>query len=298
MSAEPGPPPIQPPQLSPDGRYVWDGSQWQPIADPAEPVHKAVFAAWNAIKVEPADPVAAAQPVQAQSPSPVRVPMLVREPMSAPAVDYAYEVDEPITPLWQQPTRSGKTNYLYAGAGIVVFVIAIMLLNSFNFFQLPWFNTSSSTSTSPVRSPQPSPTVDQTRSEFGRADRFLNGSLGIAMSALGETMRQMQSCSGSMSNSCYDALVATEPQLKNVLTVIDQGSIPACIAAPVKALRGDLAFMEAGVSFSLKAYKENQPPSVTAGVNQYKLGVRAMDTDGRAADQALKTQCTKDLEGP
>jgi hypothetical protein len=293
VSAEPGPPPIQPPQLSPDGRYVWDGSQWQPIADPAEPVHKAVFAAWNAIKVEPADPAAAAQPVQFQQQ--VQAPMLVRE-QAPPAIDYAYEVEDPVTPLWQQPTRSGKTTYLYAGAGLVVFVIAIMLLNSFNFFQFAWLNSSSS---SPVVSPQPSPVVDQTRSEFGRADRFLNGSLGPALAGLVDTMQQMQTCNGTLSNSCYDAINATDPELKKVLSVLDRATnVPTCIAAPMKSFRADIVVMQAGIQLALKGYKDNQRGEVGNGLSQYARGGQAMVADGRTADQALKTQCTKDLEGP
>jgi hypothetical protein len=292
VSAEAGPP-IQPPQLSPDGKYVWDGSQWQPIADPAEPVHRGVFAAWNAIKVEPADPVAAAQPVQFQPQ--VQTPMLVREP-PAPAIDYAYEVDEPVTPLWQQPTRSGKTNYLYAGAGLVVFVIAIMLLNSFNFFQFAWLNSSSS---NPVASPQPSPVVDQTRSEFGRADRFLNGSLAPALTELGDTLQKMQTCNGTLSNSCYDAINSTDPELKKVLAVIDhETNIPPCIAAPMKSFRADVVVMQSGIQLALKGYKDNQRGEVGNGLSQFSRGGQAMVADGHTADQALKTQCTKDLEGP
>jgi len=288
----PGPPPIQPPQLSPDGRYVWDGSQWQPIADPAQPVHKAVFAAWNSVQVEPADPAAAAQPVQFQPQ--VQPPMLVREP-APPVIDYAYEVDEPITPLWQEPTRSGKTNYLYAGAGLVVVVIAIMLLNSFNFFQFAWLNSSSS---SPVVSPQPSPVVDQTRSEFGRADRFLNGSVGPALAGLVDTMQKMQTCNGTLSNSCYDAINATEPELKKVLAAIDHGTIPPCIAAPMKSFRADIVTMEAGIQLALKGYTDNQRGEVGNGLSQFAKGGQAMVADGRTADQALKNLCTKDLEGP
>lgn len=296
MSVDPGPP-IQPPQLSPDGKYVWDGSQWQPIADPAEPVHKAVFAAWNSIEVEPADPaVEGVRPIPMQAPAQVQVqaPVLIQAP--APEIDYAYEVDEPIIPLWQQPTRSGKTNYLYAGAGLVVFVIAIMLLNSFNFFQLPWFNSGSSASS--VQSPQPTPVVDLTRSEFGRADRFLNGSLGPALASLAETVQQMQTCNGTLSNSCYDAINSTEPEVKKVLSVIDHGTIPPCIAAPMKSFRTDVVNMDAGIQLALKGYKDNQRGEVGNGITQFARGAQSMAADGKTVDQTYKTQCTKDLEGP
>jgi hypothetical protein len=293
VSAEAGPP-IQPPQLSPDGKYVWDGSQWQPIADPAEPVHKGVFAAWNTIKVDPSEPVTGA-PLGVQMQAPVQVEMKVREP-APPALDYAYAVDEPVTPLWQQPTRSGKTNYLYAGAGVVVFVVVVMLLNSFNFFQFPWLSTGSTSS--PTASPVPSPTVDQTRSEFGRADRFLNGTLAPALAGMNDAMQQMQSCNGTLSNSCYDAINSTEPQLKTVLAVIDKATVPLCIATPMKSFRVNVVKMDVGNQYALKGYKDNKAIEVAIGLNQFVLSGQAAQADINAADQALKTQCTKDLEGP
>lgn len=299
MSAEPGPPPIQPPQLSPDGKYVWDGSKWQPIADPSEPTHRGIFAAWNAIQVAPFDPsaeVAQPAPVPTQAQVQVQTPMQIAEP--APEIDYSYTINDPtITPLWAQPAKSGMTNFLYAGAGIVVLVIAVMLLNSFNFFQnLPW-NSAGSSST-PVVSPQPTPVVDNTRSDFGRADRFLNGSLVPAVATLADVMQQMQTCNGTPSNSCYDAIVATEPEIKKVLAVVDQGTIPLCIAAPMKSFRSDLVNMEAGLQLSLKGYKNNNRGDVGNGITIFARSSQAMAADGKTADQLHNTQCSKDLEGP
>lgn len=299
MSAEPGPPPIQPPQLSPDGKYVWDGSKWQPIADPAEPTHRGVFAAWNAIQVDPADPVAEAPkpvPVQVEARVQVQTPVQIQEP--APEIDYSYTVDDPtITPLWAQPAKSGMTNYLYAGAGIVILVMAVMLLNSFNFYQyLPWYGAGSSSAS--VTSPQPTPVVDNTRSDFGRADRFLNGALVPAVATMADAMQQMQTCNGTLSNSCYDAIVATEPQLKKVLAVVDRGPIPLCIAAPMKSFRADVVNMEAGLQLSLKGYKNNNRGDVGNGLTVFARSSQAMAADGKTADQLHNTQCSKDLEGP
>jgi len=298
VSADAGPP-LQPPQLSPDGNYVWDGSQWQPIADVANPTHKGVFAAWNSIQVEPADPVAESAkraPVQVQAPVQMQVAPQVMEP--APDVDYSYSVDDPVgTPLWQQPTKPGKTTYLYVGAGLVIAVMAILILNSLNFTQyLPWSSAGSSSSS--VQSPQPTPTADRTRSEFGRADRFLNVSLAPAMSVLDEAVQLMQACNGTLSNSCYDAIRSTEPQVKRVLSVIDYGTIPLCIAAPIKSLRADVANMDVGIQLALKGYTDNRSGEVGNGVSQFNRSAQAAQADVHAADQARKTQCTPDLEGP
>ena len=72
-------PPAQPPQMSPDGNWVWDGSQWQPVTG-VEPTHEGVFAAY-AQKVEAAD-----QAVGVAQPAAVAAPVQA----TAPAVDYSY----------------------------------------------------------------------------------------------------------------------------------------------------------------------------------------------------------------
>ncbi len=290
MSAEASPPP--PPQLSPDGKYVWDGSQWQPIAGVAEPVHAAVFPAWNSIKVEPADPIAVApQVAQVQ----YQAPMQVQEP--APDFDYSYTVNDPtITPLWRQQRSIGVGKYLYVGAGIVVLVIAVMLLNSLN-LQLPWSGSGSGTPL-PQAKATATPVTAKERSEFARADAFLNGPLATSMDAFNQTLPPLQTCNGVMSNSCFNAMNDTEPLLKNVLTVIDKGAVPPCIAVQVANVRSVLATMDAGLLLALKGYKDNQRSEVVDGLYRFSHYGTGLGAYGRSADQAAKTQCTPDLEGP
>jgi hypothetical protein len=86
--------------------------------------------------------------------------------------------------------------------------------------------------------------------------------------------------------------------MKNVLSVIDHGTIPPCLATPMKKYRSDLALMEAGLQLGLKGYKENQVGEVTNGVNQFARVAGALQGDVTALDNAMKTQCNPDLEGP
>jgi hypothetical protein len=304
VSVDPGPP-IPPPQLSPDGKWVWDGTQWQPIADSSEPVHKGVFAAWNSIQVEPADPVAdLAQraPMQIRAPVPLAVQM--SPPMEAqapqPEIDYSYTVNDPtITPLWLQPKSSGVTKYLYFGAGLVVVVIVLMLLNSLNFVSLPFIGASSGTQQAAKPSPTPSAyTPAPVRSEFSRADGFLNGSLGPAIDSLAQPITGMQSCNGTLSNACFDAMNAASAPLKNVLVVIDKGPIPQCIAAPMKGLRADFVNMQTGLTRALKGYNDNQRAELDSGLYAFVRNAQALPADAKAVDQAQKTLCSTDPEGP
>src|SRR5712691_684397 len=245
--------------MSPDGNWVWDGSQWQPVTA-VEPTHEGVFAAY-ANKVEAADqavgvaqPAAVAAPVQMTAPVQVAAPAM-DYPYPAPAADYGYPTPAPDVPLWQQPKSSGKTVYLYVGGAVVLFLMVLIVLNTMNFLSLPFIGSrpSANPPQAAVPSPTPGPT---TRSEYTRADVFLNGSFGPALADFGSVDRPMQTCGGEFTNSCFNAITATDPPLKHVLAVIDQGSIPPCIAEPMTKFRSDLAYMEGGLQTALKGYKD------------------------------------------
>ena len=284
MSVEATPPP--PPQLSPDGKYVWDGSQWRPIAGVAEPSHAAIFAAWNSLKVDPADPVAEAPEAAAV---PVFTPVQVQEP--APEIDYSYTVNDPtITPLWRQNKGSGLTKYLYVGAGLVVFVIAVMLLNSLN-LQLPWTGVASSSS--PSASAQPSPTPDTSGTDYVRADRFLVSTLTPPLSALEKTVQTLdQHCDGTMSNSCFNALNASEDQLKKVLAAVNLGDIPKCIAGQMSKVLIDMQAVDKQLQLALTGYQDSSADELATGVYRFKVFHRLMLSD-LAAVRQVQEGCHK-----
>jgi hypothetical protein len=66
----------------------------------------------------------------------------------------------------------------------------------------------------------------------------------------------------------------------------------------MKKYRSDLAAMEAGLQLGLKGYKDNQVGEVTNGVNQFVRVGGALQGDVTAVDNAMKTQCSPDREGP
>jgi hypothetical protein len=273
--------------MSPDGNWVWDGSQWQPVTG-VEATHTGVFAAY-ARKVEAADQSAGeAQPVAAAVAGPA-----VDYSYPAPAVDYGYPAVESDVPLWQPPKNTSKSIVLYACAAVVVLVMLMMVLNSLNLVSLPFFGASSSA----PQAAKPSPSAYPIRSEFGRADDFLKGSLAPAMATFQQTMPGLQACTGSLSNSCFDAITASDSQMKNLLSVIDHGTIPLCLATPMKKYRSDLASMEAALQLGLKGYKDNQVGEVTNGVNQFVRVAGALQGDTNAVNSAAQ-KCNPDLEGP
>jgi hypothetical protein len=272
-------PPQQPPQLSPDGKWVWDGRQWQPV-----PVVIGDVAGVIPVK----SPVAASPAVATTIPYSPHV-------IQAPARIFVPPPAEEITPLWAEPARSGVSLYLYVVAGAVVLVMLMIVLNSLNFIQLPWFGSGSTADIRPMVTPTPQLLV---RSDYARADNFLNYSFAPALVALNQTVPALSlSCNGTLSNSCLDAIKATDKQLKHVLSVIDHGNIPPCLGTGMGKLRIDFAGMESGLTLALSGFQENKKNVVADGLSRFGSLGQAVAADAKSVDQA-KPQCNTQVVGP
>ena len=285
MSIDAGPP-AQPPQLSPDGNWVWDGSQWQPVTGGgAAPAHAGVFKAYDSIVVEPAAPTIEAAPPAVQYEQ--------QYPLPVPAQDYSYGGSQPdLTPLWQQTKGGGYGRYLYFVAAIALFVMVLIVLSSMNFVQLPFISAGSKASPSQVAA-QPSPTPDTSGPDSVRADRFLNGQLKPALAALDQTVPALNEyCNGIPSSSCFAAITATEQQVKGVakvVTAISNVEIPSCIRAPITEMRIYVKGMDDSLQGALKGFQDNKT-AVISGVSGFKSYYQAAEGDFSAANRA-QTKC-------
>lgn len=268
-------PPERPPQMSPDGQWVWNGTEWQPVG-----THRSVFPSWNSIRVEAAQPAAAPAQAVMEQPPPV---------MSYPV----YAVAEAVAPpLWQRQS-TGLNKYLYWAAGAIVLVIAVILVNSMApFIEWPW---SGGSGAAPAAAGLP-PLA--TRTDYARADRFLRLSLGPAMSALTPTLPVLkETCNGLLTVSCQNAITASDKQVKAVLAAIDGETIPGCIATPVTRLRAALVASDAALQVAQKGYKDNSRGEVTQGVAQFKTASAALAADAAAATPAARL-CDTVVTGP
>jgi hypothetical protein len=268
-------PPDRPPQMSPDGQWVWNGTEWQPVGS-----HRSVFPSWNSIRVEPAQP--AAEPAQAVMTQP--------EPVMSYPVYAVADVAAP--PLWQRQS-TGINKYLYWVAGLVVLVTAIILVNSMApFIVWPWAGGSDAAPAAAGLPPL------ATRSDYARSDRFVRIELTPAMSALAPTVPVLkETCVGLLTSSCQNAIAATDKQVKIVLAAIDRETVPACIAAQVTKLRADLVVTDAALQTGLKGYAENSAPAVNQGVAQFKKTSAPLTADA-AAVGAASHSCGTEVVGP
>jgi hypothetical protein len=272
-------PPVQPPQLSPDGKWVWDGTQWQPVAG-VDSGRGAVFPSWNSIAVPTAQPGVDPVPLGVQY-----EPAVQYQP---PAPDYSYPAaDEAIVPLWRQPRKGRVSVYLYPVAGLAVLVMAMMLLNSVGYIQLPW-NSAGSARPVAHQTTTPSPTPDFSGPDSARADRFIN-SIAPAIAAMEKTAPALdQHCYKTLVNNCYDAIVATEPLVKNILTAIKSGDVPKCIATQIAFVLSSAAQMDQQLQLALTGFKDSSSDELYTGIYRFWTYRRNMELGMISANQAKK----------
>jgi hypothetical protein len=241
-------------------------------------------------------PVAAPAPaVAAHVPAPAPVAVAYTPPqVQAPVLPYSVPTDEASeVPLWVEKPRQGISMYLFAGAALVVLIMAMMALNSLHLVRLPWEKESYI----PLAATPVAPMA--IRSDYARADRFLNVNLAPAVTALNQTLPALaQSCTGTMSAGCQQSITASDQQVKKVLAVIDRGAFPLCIAPGVSKVRADFAAMDDGLQLALKGFEDNKIAGVSQGLAKFGAAGPALSADAKALDLALHAQCSPDRTGP
>ena len=275
--------------LSPDGKWVWDGSRWLPLADPSTATHHAVFAAWNSVSVEA--PVAP-EPVRvAVAPAVVAAPASMPVPIAGP--DVVVVPEQPAIPQWQEPPRPGYDRYLYAIAAVVALVIAGYAFNAL----VPIDTLFGGGGGSPTRTAAGPPPIG-VRSDYARAARYANGFLTPQMVDWSQFVQvTRETCSGPMTLSCQSAITSSDTQATKMMRVIDREPIPLCIAAPVARLRADLSKTHDALQLALKGFTDNQASEFGQGVAHFNGAVAPVAADA-AAITAAKQACDVAVSGP
>ncbi len=275
-----------PPLISPDGEWVWDGEQWQPVQKPQEVSHQAVFSAWKGIAAEKAQPeyvAQAARPTQAQTPA------------APPVIDNPFQVAAaPDIPLWQQTPKSGMTKYLYIAAGLIAVVVAFYFLSSLSSITWPW-------TPAPPPGPIPvTPTPQLTaRTDAARADLFYSRVLTPSLRAMNQSVPLMRvTCTGGLTFSCENDINDADKDLKHVIFVIDHQVVPACIAKLVTKVRLDLTAMDSVIPTMLLAFQDNSSGELTQGLSAFATANGPLGADILAIGAAQKNVCSSQLVGP
>jgi hypothetical protein len=302
--------------MSPDGKWVWDGQKWIPVA-----VHESVFPAYTdataaaATTAAPASPLAetmvsppvnpfAAQPVASATPFPgppsasrfvgppqpaVQSPAIVA-PMSYTAGSAA--------PPWQAWAADGsdRSRMMKLGAAFIALALLVVVAIYFGLSELPFLRASDQPAPTPSPTATPIPPL-AARSDFAVAGRYVTSILQPTMASISDPQTHVaQACTGVLSASCWQALDELNNALKPAPAAL-AASVPACIAPLVDRVRVDLTTIQSGVTKGLAAYTANSTDQLRAGLKTYNLFNRALQTDVAAVVKAQPT-CDGQAGGP
>lgn len=285
MSIETGPPP-QPPQMSPDHKWIWDGSQWRPVAQ-----HEALFPTWRSVGAG-LTPEAAAAPAAPRIPTPLPAARFVAP--TAPV--YVAPAPEPAeVPLWQRDSlpSGGHPTILYFVVGAMIMVVLAVILNSFAVLPFPWQHGTPVPAKAKVLPPL---TV---RSDSARADRFVNGVLAAPLGDTTDTIGlARQTCAAGLTTSCEEVLIDAHNKITILLRSIEGESVPVCISGLTTKLRSDLTKTDDGTQAALKAFNDNRPAELQSGVGQINAAYAQVLADSAGLSAAVKSTCDTQPTGP
>ena len=311
--------------MSPDGKWVWDGQKWIPVA-----VHESVFPAYAsagaaAASADPAAPLAetmVSPPVNPfagrATPSPFATPpqgtpfagppptsAFVPMPVPAPAV-----VSPPIvqpgnyaaggaTPPWQAWAGGGadRSRMMKLGAAFIAVALGVIVVIYFGLSQLPFMRASNEQPT-PAASPTATPVPQLTaRSDAAVATRWVTAYYTPAINALSAAVRASSAaCNGVLSVSCQQALKGLDDTLKPTVAALAQ-PVPPCIAKPVGKVRADVNAIQAAVTHELQSFDATNVDQLRVGIKNYNIANRSLtlDAPGVVAAQVL---CDGQPSGP
>jgi len=269
--------------MSPDGKWIWDGAQWRPVA-----VHEAAFPNWKSVGagfVPETD--TQARPV-AVAPPPSR-----RDAIPPPSYRLAGPVPNMAAPLWRQASAGlGLKRYASMAIAAAVLIVVIVLVSVAATLAL----SAHQNPTAPVvaTTSKGGPTA---RSDSARA-AYLIQSLETPMADLRDnTLLLRQTCAAGMTSSCWDAMTTVDNNLTAILPLFDKATIPLCISAQEGTLRTDMTNLRAEEQLALKGLNENKKSEFLTGYAQvvrYGPGVQAEF----AAVKSAAASCDSALTGP
>lgn len=196
-------------------------------------------------------------------------------------------------PLWQEPRQSGGFNrYLYGAAAVIALIVVGVVLSSMGTITFPWQQSP------PEQVAARSGPVLSARSDGARADLLISGVLAPPLAGLGDNVALVkESCTAGMTASCQDALVGVDNKSSALIQVIDQQTIPACLAPQVARVRTDLANLVASSQLGEKGFKDNHAYEVSNGAASVNVYYGQLQADANALATAAKG-CDTQVVGP
>ena len=310
--------------MSPDGKWVWDGQKWIPVA-----VHESVFPAYStataaAAPAETASPFAetmVSPPVNPfagpGAPSPFATPpqgtpfagppaVASFPPAAAPAPAV---VSPPIvqppsytaagaTPPWQAWASSGRdrSQTMKLVAAFIAVALGVVLAIYFGLSQLPFLRAGDQAGATPTPTASPIPELTQ-RSDSAVASRYVEGTFASSTAVLTQPLVLYQeACNGTLSFSCQQALTALSAAVPTALAGLDPPP-PTCIARQVAKVKYDVTGFQNATKGALKAYNDNNRSELVAPLAAINAFSKVFQPDIQAVKKA-QALCDTQPAGP
>ncbi len=268
--------------MSPDGKWIWDGAQWRPIA-----VHEAAFPNWKSVGagfVPETD-------TRAQRVA-VGPPQSRREAIAPPSYRMAGPAPNVAAPRWRQASaRVDLRRYGRMAIAAVALVVVIVLVSVVATLAL---TRQSPSAPSVPTTAKGGPT---TRSESAEA-AFVVKSLESPMADLKDNLALVrQACGVGMTSACEDSLIQVANAVAPMLPILDKATIPQCIATPETTVRTDLGKLGDGEQLALKGFNDNKRTEWLNGYAQV-LAYGAGATTSFAVVRSAAARCESAVTGP
>ena len=269
--------------MSPDGKWIWDGAQWRPIA-----VHEAAFPNWKSVGAGFVPEADTRAPAVGVAPPPSR-----REANPPPSYRLAGPAPNIAAPLWRQASagldlkRYGPMAIAAVALVVVIVFVSVVATLALTSHQSP--------SAPPV--PTTSKGGPTTRSDSAEA-AYVVKSLEGPMADLKDNLTVVrQACGVGMTSACEDSLIQVANTVAPMLPVLDGATIPQCIATPETTVRADLGKVGDGVQLAVKGFNDNKRSEWLNGYSQVlNYGGGATATFGVVKSAVAK--CDAALTGP
>ena len=297
------------PQISPDGHWWWDGTVWQPIATLPSGAERQPVAAAAAVTVPaaaskqdswpawlPRNPTAEAVLIAAAEQQPGASALhldkkaIKRQREEAVKQERKLErekarqarADRPARPrLHAKLPHLSERTWILSGLAALG---AVALLGTM--VEAMTHGHHAAAPSGANAGPAPS----KSGSERARADRFLTYSLAPAVTEAGQAISPLGlNCNTAFSRTCQDAINAADLQIQMSIATIDRGAAPACLAEPVKKVRGDLQTVHEALQNALAGFPSNNHDAVAAWVAKAIGAGQPLPGDNAAATAAKST---------
>jgi hypothetical protein len=269
--------------MSPDGKWIWDGAQWRPIA-----VHEAAFPNWKSVGagfVPEAD-------TRAQTVA-VAPPTSRREASPPPSYRLAGPAPNMAAPLWRRAS-AGLDRKRYAPMAIAAVALVVVIVLASVVATLALSARQSPSAPYVATTSKGGPTA---RSESAEAAYVVKSMEGPMADLKDNLALVKQACGAGMTSSCEDSLVQVTNTVTPMLPVLDKATIPQCIATPETIVRADLGKVGEGEQLALKGFTDNKRTEWVSGYSQVlAYGVRA--TTGFAVVKSAAATCESAVTGP